>query len=91
MYRSPPSARSTAMWLISPLGAWSPRRRARSAEIRQRIVDAARERMLDVGYRATTIAAVAANATEPEARVVWQEISEADTWCRLLLASGAGS
>lgn len=37
-------------------------RQARSAETRQRIVDAARELMLEVGYRATTIAEVAARA-----------------------------
>ena len=37
-------------------------RRARSAETRQRIVDAARQLMLDVGYRATTGAEVAAQA-----------------------------
>jgi AcrR family transcriptional regulator len=40
----------------------SGRRRARSAETRQRIIDAARELVLDVGYRATTVAAVAAKA-----------------------------
>lgn len=40
----------------------SARRQARSAETRQRIVNAARELMMEVGYRATTIAAVAARA-----------------------------
>jgi AcrR family transcriptional regulator len=34
-------------------------RRARSAETRQRIVEAARELMLEQGYRATTVAAIA--------------------------------
>ncbi len=38
------------------------RRRARSAETRQGILDAAHELMVDLGYRATTIAAVAAKA-----------------------------
>jgi AcrR family transcriptional regulator len=38
------------------------RRRALSAQTRQRIIDAARERILEVGYRATTIAAIAAKA-----------------------------
>jgi AcrR family transcriptional regulator len=37
-------------------------RRARSAETRQRIIDAARELILADGYRATTIAAVAARS-----------------------------
>jgi AcrR family transcriptional regulator len=37
-------------------------RRAQSAETRQRVVEAARDLMLEVGYRATTIAAVAAQA-----------------------------
>ena len=40
----------------------SARRQARSAETRQRIVNAARELIMEVGYRATTIAAVAARA-----------------------------
>jgi AcrR family transcriptional regulator len=37
-------------------------RQAKSAQTRQRIVDAARQQILSVGYRATTIAAVAAEA-----------------------------
>ena len=37
-------------------------RRARSAQTRQRILDAARASILERGYRATTIAAVAARA-----------------------------
>src|SRR5258708_1786715 len=37
-------------------------RRTRSAQTRQRILDAARELLLDRGYRATTIAAIAARA-----------------------------
>ena len=40
----------------------SGRRRAQSGETRQRIIDAARELVLDVGYRATTVAAVASKA-----------------------------
>lgn len=40
----------------------SARRQAQSAETRQRIVEAARELMLEVGYRATTIAEVATRA-----------------------------
>ena len=40
----------------------SDRRRAQSAETRQRIVDAARQLVLEVGYRATTGAEVAARA-----------------------------
>lgn len=40
----------------------SRRRQARSAETRQRILDGARALLLDRGYRATTIAAVAATA-----------------------------
>jgi AcrR family transcriptional regulator len=38
------------------------RRRARSAETRQRIIDAARSLMLTDGYRATSVAAIAARA-----------------------------
>ena len=38
------------------------RRRARSAETRQRIIDAARSLMLTDGYRATSVAAIAASA-----------------------------
>jgi AcrR family transcriptional regulator len=37
-------------------------RRARSAETRQRIVEAARELMLEQGYRTTTVAAIATRA-----------------------------
>jgi AcrR family transcriptional regulator len=40
----------------------SRRRRAQSAETRQRILDAGRELILDVGYRGTAVAAVAARA-----------------------------
>ena len=40
----------------------SARRRAQSAETRQRVIDAAREVILEVGYRATTVSAVAARA-----------------------------
>ena len=36
------------------------RRRARSAETRQRIIDAARSLMLTDGYRATSVAGIAA-------------------------------
>lgn len=38
------------------------RRRAQSADTRRRICDAARELMLEAGYRATTVAAVASRA-----------------------------
>jgi len=38
------------------------KRRVRSAETRRRILDAARDLLLDGGYRATTIAAIAARA-----------------------------
>src|SRR5215210_3221498 len=41
----------------------STRRRDQSAATRQRILDAARDLMVDAGYRATTIAAVAARAS----------------------------
>jgi AcrR family transcriptional regulator len=40
----------------------SARRQAQSAETRQRILEAARQLMIDIGYRATTIGAVAARA-----------------------------
>ena len=40
----------------------STRRRAQSADTRQRVIDAAREVILEVGYRATTVVAVAARA-----------------------------
>ncbi len=40
----------------------SQRRRAQSVETRQRILDAGRELIVDVGYRATTVAAIAAGA-----------------------------
>jgi len=40
----------------------SGRRRAQSAETRQRILDAARDLILEAGYRATTVTAIAARA-----------------------------
>jgi len=40
----------------------SPQRTARSVETRHRILDAARELMLEIGYRGTTVAAVATRA-----------------------------
>jgi hypothetical protein len=45
-------------------------RRAQSAATRQRIVDSARELILERGYRATTVAQLA------EAHKVWRQISD---------------
>ena len=64
----------------------SGRRRARSAETRQRIIDAARELVLDVGYRATTVAAIAAKA-EVNVDTVYQLVGRKPVLLRELKAS----
>lgn len=59
-------------------------RRAQSAETRQRIIDAARELMLEVGYRATTIAAVAERA-EVNVDTVYQLVGRKPVLLRELI------
>ena len=60
------------------------KRQARSAETRQRILDAARERFLEGGYRATTIAAIAAQA-EVNVDTVYQLVGRKPVLLRELI------
>lgn len=60
------------------------RRRAQSAETRQRIIDGARELMLKDGYRATTIAAVAERA-EVNVDTVYQLVGRKPVLLRELI------
>jgi len=60
------------------------RRQAHSAATRQRIVDAGRELMLERGYRATTVAAVAARA-DVNADTVYELVGRKSTLVRELI------
>ncbi len=60
------------------------KRQARSAETRQRILDAAREQFLEGGYRATTIATIAAQA-EVNVDTVYQLVGRKPVLLRELI------